>query len=175
MGFQLKCTFCSKTFATGPSKLSNVVCQIENQAESRNTQGDHILQVPSRQKTEPNLKLYGGALKVSPQVKFPTITFDSQLTFRKHFEDNLDRCNIRYHRLKLQVNQKWGPSPSTVIQIYKQCIGPTSEYGSFSTVTTSNNIISKFNCSKTNSFSLPSVYQNTSDISYFITPLASHM
>ena len=49
-------------------------------------------------KTEPNLKLYGETLKLFyPQVKFPGITFDSQLTFQNHFEDILDHCNIRYH------------------------------------------------------------------------------
>ena len=55
MGFQLKCTFCSKTFTTGPSKIGNVVCQMENQTESRKNQGDHILQVQTRQnnRTQP--------------------------------------------------------------------------------------------------------------------------
>ena len=48
-------------------------------------------------KTEPNLKLYGETLKVYPQVKFPGITFDCQLTSQKHFEDILDCCNTRYH------------------------------------------------------------------------------
>ena len=42
MGFQLKRTFCSETFATGPSKRGNVVCQMENHTESRKNQGDHI-------------------------------------------------------------------------------------------------------------------------------------
>ena len=50
MGFQLKHTFCSKTFATGPSKLDSVVCQMENQTESRKNQCDHIVQVQTRQK-----------------------------------------------------------------------------------------------------------------------------
>ena len=94
-------------------------------------------------KTEPNLKLYGETLKVYVQVKFLGITFVSQLTFKKHFEDILNRCNIRSNRLKLLVNQKWGPSPSTIIQIYKQCVRPISEYSSLSTITTSDNIISK--------------------------------
>ena len=94
-------------------------------------------------KKEPNLKLYGETLKVSPQVKFLGITFDSQLTFTKHFEDILDRCNTRYHRLRLLAKKKWGPSPSTLIQIYKQCVRPTFEYGSLSTITTSDHIISK--------------------------------
>ena len=94
-------------------------------------------------KTELNLKLYGKTLKIYPQVKFLGITFDSQLNFQKHFEDILDRCNTRYHRLRLLVNKKWGPSPATLIQIYKQCVRPIFEYGSLSTITASGYIISK--------------------------------
>ena len=94
-------------------------------------------------KTELNLKLYGETLKIYPQVKFLGITFDSQLNFKKHFEDILDRCNTRYYRLRLLANKKWGPSPSTLIQIYKQCVRPIFEYGALSTISTSDNIISK--------------------------------
>ena len=47
-------------------------------------------------KPELNLKLYGKTLKIYPQVKFLGITFYSQLNFKKHFEDILDRCNTRY-------------------------------------------------------------------------------
>ena len=94
-------------------------------------------------KTEPNLKLYGETLKVYPQVKFLGITFDSQLTFKQHFDDTLDRCNTRYHRLRLLANEKWGPSPSTLIQIYKLCVRPIFECGSLLTITSSDNIISK--------------------------------
>ena len=92
---------------------------------------------------EPNLKLYGETLKVYPQVKFLGIIFDSQLTFKKHLEDILDHCNTRYHRLRLLANKKWGPSPSTFIQIYKQCIRPIFEYSSLLTIATSDYIISK--------------------------------
>ena len=56
MGLQLKCMFCSKTFATGPSKLGNVVCQMENQTEHRENQGDHILQVQTQQKNRTQCK-----------------------------------------------------------------------------------------------------------------------
>ena len=94
-------------------------------------------------KTELNLKLYGETLKIYPQVKFLGITFDSQLNFKKHFEDILDRCNTRYYHLRLLANKKWGPSPSSLIQIYKQCVRPIFEYGALSTITTSDNIISK--------------------------------
>ena len=94
-------------------------------------------------KTELNIKLYGETLKIYPQVKFLGITFDSQLNFKKHFEEILDRCNTRYHRLRLLVNKKWGPSLATLIQIYKQCVHPIFEYGSLSTVTASDYIISQ--------------------------------
>ena len=94
-------------------------------------------------KAELNLTLYGEPLKIYPQVKFLGIVFDSKLTFQKHFEDILERCNNRYYRLRLLANKKWGPSPATIIQIYKQCVRPSFEYGSLSTITVSDNIISK--------------------------------
>ena len=93
--------------------------------------------------SEPILKLYGERLKICPQVKFLGITFDSNFTFKKHFEEILGRCNTRYHRIRLLANKKWGSSPSTILQIYKQCVRPIFEYGSFSTITTSDTIISE--------------------------------
>ena len=72
--------------------------------------------------SEPILKLYGERLRIYPQVKFLVITFDSKFTFQKHFEEILESCNTRYHRITLLVNKKWGPSPSTILQIYKQCV-----------------------------------------------------
>ena len=95
---------------------------------------------PLARKSEPILKLYGEKLKI---YKFLGITFDSKLTFQKHFEEILGRCNTRYHRVRLIVNKKWGPSPSTILQIYKQCVRAIFEYGSLSTITTSDTIISK--------------------------------
>ena len=94
-------------------------------------------------KTELNLTLYGETLKIYPQVKLLGITFDSKLTFQPHFEDILECCNNRYHCLRLLANKKWEPSPATLIQIYKQCVRPIFEYGSFSTITASDHIISK--------------------------------
>ena len=76
-------------------------------------------------------------------MKFLGITFDSQFTFKKHFEDILGRCNTRYNRIRILTSKKWGPSPSTILQIYKQCVRPIFEYGSLSTITTSDTIISE--------------------------------
>ena len=76
-------------------------------------------------------------------MKFLGINFDSKFTYQKLFEEILERCNTRYHRIRLLVNKKWGLSPSTILQIYKQCVGSIFEYGSISTITTSDTIISK--------------------------------
>ena len=65
-------------------------------------------------KTELNLNLYGETPKKYPQVKLLGITFDSQLNFKKYFEEILDRCNTRYHRLRLLVNKKWGLAQPTL-------------------------------------------------------------
>ena len=128
-------------------------------------------------KTELNLKLYGKTLKIYPQVKFLGITFDSLLTFKKHFEDILDRCNTRYYRLRLLANKKWGPSPSTLIQIYKQCVRPIFEYGSLSTITTSDNIISKLQRLQNKfirlALRLPKYI--CTKLLHYMTPLAFHM
>ena len=59
-------------------------------------------------KTELNLKLYGETLKIFPQVKFLGITFDSQLNFKKHFEEIMDRCNTRSSPFKTFSQQKMG-------------------------------------------------------------------
>ena len=92
-------------------------------------------------------------------MKFLGITFDSQLSFKKYFEDILDRCNTRYHRLRLLANRKWGPSQSTLIQIYKQCVRPIFEY--YLSTLPPRTISAKFNCSKTSLSGSPFVYQNT--------------
>ena len=125
-------------------------------------------------KTELNLKLYGETLKIYSQVKFLGITFDSQHTFKKHFEDILDRCSTRYYHLRLLANKKWEPSPSTLIQIYKQCVRPIFEYGSLPTITTSDYITSKIQQLQNKFIRLPFVYQNTFVLSCFMTPLAFH-
>ena len=76
-------------------------------------------------------------------MKFPGITFYSRFNFQKHVEEILGRCNTRYHRIIILVNKKWGSSPSTILQIYKQCVQPVSEYASPSTIATLDTIISK--------------------------------
>ena len=111
--------------------------------------------------SEPILKFYGERLKIYPQLKFLIITFDSKFIFQKHFEEVLGRCNTRYHRIRLLVKKECGSSPSTILQLYKQYVRPIFEYGSLSTIATSDTIISKIQWLQNNFIRLPCVYQNT--------------
>ena len=95
-------------------------------------------------RAEPALSLYGDLLSYHSHIKFLVITFDSRMTFTKHFEEILERCNQKFHRLRILVNKKWGPNPETISQIYKQCVRPMFEYGIIvSTVTVSETVITK--------------------------------
>ena len=65
------------------------------------------------------------------------------MTFTKQFEEILERCTQKFHRLRILVNKKWGPSPETILQIYKQCVRPIFEYGIVSTITVLETVITK--------------------------------
>ena len=116
---------------------------MENKTESRKNKSHNILQVPDCNKGKPSLSSYGDLLSYNPHIKFPGITFDNRLTFTKHFEEILERCNQKFYRLRRMVNKKWGPSPTTILQIYKKCVRPIFEYRIVSTITVSESVINK--------------------------------
>ena len=89
------------------------------------------------------MSLYGDLLSYYPQIKFLRITFDNRMAFTKHSEEILGSCNNKFHRLRILVNKKWGPNPSTILQIYKQRVRPIFEYGIVSTITVSETVITK--------------------------------
>ena len=94
-------------------------------------------------RAEPALSLYGDLLSYYPQIKFLGITFDNRMIFTKHFEEILERCNQKFHCLRILVNKKWGPSHSTILQIYKQCVRPIFENRIVSIITVSETVITK--------------------------------
>ena len=94
-------------------------------------------------RAEPALSLYGDLLSYYPHIKFLGITFDNRMTFVKHFEEILGRCDLKFRRLRILVNKKWGLSPTTILQIYKQCVRPIFEYGIVSTITVLDTVITK--------------------------------
>ena len=94
-------------------------------------------------RAEPALSLYGDLLSYYPHIKFLGITFDNRMTFTKHFEEILERCNQKFYRLRILVNKRWGPSPETILQIYKQCVRPIFKYGIVSIIIVSETVITK--------------------------------
>ena len=142
--FSLNVKFAANLLLQDLLKLATWCAKWRIKLNPEKTQVDYLLQVPARQesRTQPNTILRATENLSSSEILIGII-FDSKLTFQKHFEDVLERCNHMYHRLRLLANKKWGPSPATLIQIYKQCVRPIFEYGSLSTITASDNIISK--------------------------------
>ena len=57
-------------------------------------------------RVEPALSLYDALLSYYPHIKFLGITFDNRMTFTKHFEEILERCNQKFHHLRILVNKK---------------------------------------------------------------------
>ena len=54
-------------------------------------------------RAEPALSFYGDLLSYYPQIKFLGITFDNRMTFTKHSEEILERCNQKFHHLRTLV------------------------------------------------------------------------
>ena len=94
-------------------------------------------------RAEPALSLYGDLFLYYPHMKFLGITFENRMTCTKLFQEILECCNQKFHRLRIMVNKKWGLSKTTILQIYKQCVRPIFECGIVSTITVSKSVINK--------------------------------
>ena len=83
-----------------------MVCQMENKTESKKKTKVIIFSKSQPAiRAELVLSLYGHLLSYYPHIQFPGITFDNRMTFTKHFEEILERCNIKLHRLRILVNK----------------------------------------------------------------------
>ena len=72
-------------------------------------------------RAQPDLSPYSDLLLYYPHIKCSGITFDNRMTFTKHFEEILERCNQKFHRLRILTMCK------TNIRIwdcfYRNCFG----------------------------------------------------
>ena len=94
-------------------------------------------------KSRPALSLYGDLFSYYPHIKFLGITLDNRMPFIKHSEKILECCNQNFHRLRVLVNKKRGQSPTTILQVYKQCVRIILEYTIVSTITVLETVITK--------------------------------
>ena len=111
---------------------------MENKIKSRKNKSHNILQVPICNKDRTCFLFIQ-----RPTFVLSSNKIDNRMTFTKHFEEILARYNQKFHSLRILVNKKWGPSPATILEIYKQCVRPIFEYGIVSTITVSETVITK--------------------------------
>ena len=138
-------------------------------------QVDYILQVHTRQKNRTQPKTIWRDTKNLSSSEIFGVTFDFQLNFKKHFEDILDRCNTRYHHLRLLVNNNGDlahpPSYKFTNSASDQCLN-TVLFQQLPPQTISS---AKFSGSKASLSGLPYIYQNTFVLSCSMTRMAFHM
>ena len=125
-------------------------------------------------RVEPALSLYSDLLLYYPHIKFLGITFHNTMTFTKYFQEILECCNNKFHRLRILVNKKWGPSPATILQIYKQCVRPIFEYGIVSAITVLETVITKIQRVQ-NSFISLALCLPKYRLAYYMRPRDFHM
>ena len=118
-----------------------MVCQMEKKLNPEKSKVIIFSNSQTAIRAKPALSFYSDLLLYYPQIKFPCITFDNRMTFTKHSEEILECCNQKFHCLRILVKKKWDPSPSTILQMYKQCVRPIFEYGIVSTITVSEAVI----------------------------------
>ena len=91
---------------------------MENKTKSRENKSHDILQVPKyNQGRICFIYTWRPSFILSSHKILIGFTFDNRMTFTKHFEEILEPCNDKFHRLRILVNKKWGPSPTTILQI----------------------------------------------------------
>ena len=116
---------------------------MENKTKSRENKSHNILQVLICNKGRTCFIFIQRPPFVLSSHKILRYHIDNRMTFTKHFEEILECCNQKFHRLRVLVNKKWGPSPETILQIYKQCVRPIFEYGIVSTIIVSETVITE--------------------------------
>ena len=111
---------------------------MENKTKSRKNQSYNILQVPDCNKGRTCFIFIRRPYFVLSSHKVPR-------TFIKHFEEILECCKQKFHRLRIYWSTKSGYKSHNHFtnQIYKQCVRPIFEYGIVSTITVSETVITK--------------------------------
>ena len=76
-------------------------------------------------------------IPIHNKAKFLGVTFDSSLSFKGHIKQIESKAKHRIIRLHTISNQSFGPSPATMIRLYKTFVRPLFEYGHIATISAS--------------------------------------
>ena len=89
----------------------------------------------------PPLQIHKKPIPINKHAKFLGVTFDQSLTFLKHINITVAKAKSRAQQLHKIFNQHYGPSPSTMIRLYKIFIRPLFEYGHTATIPGTDNTL----------------------------------
>ena len=98
----------------------------------------------TKSKNSTKLQLYGKKLKSYNEIKFLGITFDQKLTFRKHVENISKEIQGKLHNIYKLKTKNYGPTPKTILHLYKTFVRSKFEYGNIAMITSSDSIIFKW-------------------------------
>ena len=90
------------------------------------------------------LQLYGKKLKSYKEIKFLGITFNQKLTFRKHVEILRKEVQGKLHNIYKYKSKNYGPTPKTILHLYKTFIRSKFEYESIAMITPSDSVLFKW-------------------------------
>ena len=89
------------------------------------------------------IKIDNIIIKSRETARYLGVTFDYQLSFKRHLENTRNRCLKALNIIKYVRGTWWGTNPSTLLTIYKSYIRSIAEYACFATFPKKNNEISK--------------------------------
>ena len=102
-----------------------------------------ILKVHVRQRNRTQPKTVWRDTKSLSSCEVSRNYFRLPTHFQKALRGHPGLLQYQVSPFKATSQKKWGPSQSTLIRIYKQCLQPIFKYSTLSTITTSDYIISK--------------------------------
>ena len=79
---------------------------------------------------DPVINLYGEPIKVSKQVKFLGLIFDSKLSFLPHIKYLKNSCQKGLNVLKVISHTDWGADRKTLLLLYRSLVRSKLDYGS---------------------------------------------
>ena len=78
---------------------------------------------------DPKINLYGKPIRVSKQVKFLGLIFDSKLSFLPHLKYLKDSCQKGLNVLKVISHTDWGADQKTLLLLYRSLVRSKLDYG----------------------------------------------
>ncbi|XP_046563233.1 uncharacterized protein LOC124272130 [Haliotis rubra] len=77
----------------------------------------------------PSLKLKGKTIKFEKSAKFLGVTFDQHLTWAKHIDSIVIRCEKDLNAIRATSGSSWGANSDTLLTLYKTLIRSKIDYG----------------------------------------------